>query len=105
MYLLSRYKDHIIRGGCGENASECFLLDLDQSAEHKVFNLSSLCKAELIFTSVPEFNLCEVAVRDLCMKSLLKLIFTLSSLHNLSATAALCDLVLSLLTYNKWTLS
>lgn len=39
------------------------------------------------------------------MKSLSELIFTLSSLRNPTATAALNDSVISLLIYNKWTLS
>lgn len=39
------------------------------------------------------------------MKSFLELIFTLSLLRNPSTTTALYDLVISLLIYNKWTLS
>lgn len=45
------------RGG-GENASKCFLHDLDHWAAHKVFNLSPLCKAELIFLAAGPNSIC-----------------------------------------------
>lgn len=57
-----RYKDHceeiIVHRGGGENASKCFLHDLDHWAAHKVFNLSPLCKAELIFRAVGLNSIC-----------------------------------------------
>lgn len=47
-----------MRRGGGENASKCFLHDLDHWAAHKVFNLSPLCKAELIFLAAGPNSIC-----------------------------------------------
>lgn len=57
-----RCKDHcekiIVHRGGGENASKCFLHDLDHWAAHKVFNLSPLCEAELIFLAAGLNSIC-----------------------------------------------
>lgn len=106
MYLLFRCKDHIVHRGYSENASKCFLHDLDHWAAHKVFNLSSLCKAELIFLAVCLNSICAKLRGEIYAWNPSQSFFSLFLCSVIPPpTAALYDLVISLLIYNKWTLS
>lgn len=92
--------------GCSENASECFLQDLDHWAAHKVFNLSTLCKAELIFRAVCLNSICAKLQREIYAWSPSHSLFSLFSPSLIPPpTPPSDDLVISLLIYNKWTLS
>lgn len=96
----------MVHGGYSENASECFLHDLDHWAAHKVFNLSSLCKAELIFLAVRRNSICAKLQREVYAWNPSQSLFSLLLCSVIpSAAAAVYDLVISLLIYNKWTLS